>query len=436
MENNIPPQRIYLDYAATTPVRPEVLEAMRPFWGDKFGNASSLHSFGREAQSALEKARSDIGQAIGAEPDEVLFTSGGTEADNLAIQGVGFAHLHKGNHILTSVIEHPAVLNTCRFMEKMGFSVTYLRVDSLGMVDPDEVKKRIISKTILISIMHANNEIGTVQPLQEIAKIAREKEIAFHTDAIQTLGKVPCGPKTLGVDALSLSAHKIYGPKGIGILYLRKGVKIRPIFFGGGHEGGLRSGTENIAGIVGMARAAQLAVEEMAMEMGRQSEMRDRLVRGIRERIEGVHLNGHPLHRLPNNVHLSFSGLDGQKLVFTLDRKGIAVSTGSACSSLHPYPSHVLRAIGLSESFARGSIRISTGLYTTEEEIDSLLHLLPQAVEACRKKGIQGDLEEEALRQKIKERQDRAAGCESVKSVAWAYLFKKAWAKLFKRGRG
>lgn len=406
---------------------------MMPFFEDRFGNASSLHSLGIEAKNALEKERAEIGEAIGAQPDEVIFTSGGTEADNLAIQGIAFANLEKGNHIITSAIEHVAILNTCRFMEKMGLKVTYVRVDRYGMVDPDEIKKRITSRTILISIMHANNEIGTIQPIQEISTIAREKEILFHTDAIQTLGKVPFDVTTLKVDALSLSGHKIYGPKGVGILYIRKGVKIRPLLWGGGHERGIRSGTENVAGIVGMALAIKRIKDEMPIEIKRQSDMRDKVVSGIFEKIEGASLNGHPVQRLPGHVHLSFSGLDAHNLVMALDAKGIGVSMGSACSALHPYPSHVLREIGLSEELALGSIRITTGLYTTSDDIEYVLNTLSSAVEDCRKSGIDREKLDEALREKITALQEDKGSCEPIKQMAWSYIFRKASSKIFKK---
>lgn len=433
MENNFSRKNVYLDYAATTPIRPEVLEAMMSTLRDKFGSASSLHSLGIEAKKALERARAEIAESIGAQPDEVIFTSGGTEADNLAIQGIGFANLEKGNHIITSAIEHVAILNTCRFMEKMGFKVTYIPIDRYGRVDPDEVKKRITSRTILISIMHANNEIGTIQLIQEISTIAREKEILFHTDAIQTLGKIPFDVTTLKVDALSLSGHKIYGPKGVGVLYIRKDVKIRPLLWGGGHERGIRSGTENVAGIVGMAHAIKRTKDEMPIEMKRQAELRDRLINGIFEKIEGASLNGHPVQRLPGHVHFSFSGLDAHNLVMALDAKGIGVSMGSACSSLHSYPSHVLKEIGLSEELALGSIRITTGLYTTPDDIEYVLNTLPSAVEECRKSGIDREKLDEALMEKITALQEEKGGCESIKKIAWSYIFRKASSKIFKK---
>jgi len=435
MIDNLRQKYIYLDYAATTPVRPEVLELMMPYFKDQFGNASSLHSLGIDAKKALERARTEIGESIGAQPEEIVFTSGGTEADNLAIQGIGFANLSRGNHIITSVIEHVAILNTCRFMGKMGFKVTHIPVDCYGRVNPDEVKKRITSKTILISIMHANNEIGTLQPIQEISTIAREKEIVFHTDAIQTWGKIPFDVNSLGADALSISGHKIYGPKGVGILYIRKGAKIRPILWGGGHERGVRSGTENVAGIVGMAKAIKLVKDEMPIEMKRQTDMRDRLVNGIFEKMEGVSLNGHPTERLPGHVHLSFSNLDAQKLVLALDAKGIGASMGSACSSLHPYPSHVLREIGLSDELALGSIRVTTGHYTTPDDIEYVLEVLPSVIEDCRKSGIDRERRDEVLRKKILEIQEEKGGCESIKQMAWSYIFKKTSGRIFKRGR-
>lgn len=402
---------------------------MLPYLTDDFGNASSLHSHGAEARKAMEKARFEISRAIGAEPEEIVFTSGGTEANNLAVQGICLARAQGGNHIITSAVEHPSVLHTCRFMEKLGFKVTYVPVDPYGRVDPDEVEKRITRKTVLISIMHANNEIGTIQPIREISRIARDKGVPFHTDAIQTLGKIPLEVNSLGLDAASFSGHKVYGPKGSGVLFVRKGLNISPVLFGGGQERGLRSGTENVASIVGMARAVTLARDETPGEMQRQGAIQDRLMSGILEKLEGVKQNGHPTQRLPNHIHLSFSGLDGQKLVLALDRKGIGVSTGSACSSLHPDPSHVLRAIGLSPEQVFGSIRITVGLPTTREDADYVLDTLPPVVADCRRLGVDKGRQEEILRKNILELQARPGGCESVKKMAWAYVLQKMFGK-------
>jgi cysteine desulfurase len=416
---------IYLDYGATTPVRAEVLEVMIPYLRDQFGNPSSPYLMGLEAKEAIEKARSEIAHLIGARADEIIFTSGATEANNLAIQGISFANIHKGNHIITSSIEHLSVLNTCRFLERQGFQVTYVRVDRHGRVEPDEIKKKITPKTILISIMHANNEIGTIQPIKEISKIAQERQIIFHTDAAQTIGKAEINVNELGVDALSFSAHKIYGPKGVGALFLKKGINIRPIIFGGDQERGFRAGTENVAAIVGMAQALRLIKTELQKEVERESLLAKTLLEGIIKKIDGVFLNGDPLLRVPGNLHFSFSGLDGQKLAEFLDEKGIQVSTGSACSSLHNHPSHVLEALGLADDLAIGSIRINIGLYTKSEDIEYVLKVFPEAVEKCRKIGVDLRKKETILREKVLEAYQTGRGCASVKKLAWAYFINK-----------
>jgi len=373
--------RVYLDHAATTPVDEKVLEEMLPYFTKKYGNASSLHSFGREARDAIERSRERVAELIGAESEEIIFTAGGTESDNIAIKGIAFRE-GKG-HIITSQIEHPAVMATCQHLEKKGFDVTYLPVDKYGMVSPEDVENAIRDDTILITIMHANNEIGTVEPIEEIAKIARENEIVFHTDAVQSVGKIPVNVKRIGMDMLSISAHKIYGPKGVGALYIKKGTKIEAIIHGGGHEKGLRPSTENVPGIVGLGKACELAEKRMEEDMKRMQRLRDKLIKGVLE-IEESYLNGHPEKRLPNNAHFRFAAVEGESLILSLDDKGIAGSTGSACSSKKLKPSHVLMAIGLNEVQAHGSLRLTLGRENTEEEIDYVIEVLPPILEKLR----------------------------------------------------
>ena len=373
-------KQIYLDYAATTPTDRRVSEAMQPYFGEVFGNPSSLHSFGQEARSAVEAARARIASFLGATPAEIVFTSGGTESDNFAIKGVATANRKKGDHIITSVIEHPAVLETCRFLEREGFRVTYLPVNGEGLVDPDAVAEAITGKTILVTIMHANNEIGTIQPIAEIGRLAREHDIAFHTDAVQTFGHLPFTAADLNVDLLSASAHKLYGPKGVGILFIRRGTRICPFMNGGEQEGGRRASTLNVPGIVGFGKAVELAGQELVEEAARLSLMRDRLIRGLFEKLSGIRLNGHPARRLPNNINFSARGVEGEGMILSLDMLGIACSTGSACSSASVETSHVLTAIGLTKEFAHGSLRVSLGRCTKESDIDSFLETLPSVV--------------------------------------------------------
>ena len=373
-------KQIYLDYAATTPTDRRVSEAMQPYFGEVFGNPSSLHSFGQEARSAVEAARARIASFLGATPAEIVFTSGGTESDNFAIKGVATANRKKGDHIITSAIEHPAVLETCRFLEREGFRVTYLPVDGEGLVDPDAAAGAITDKTILISIMHANNEIGTIQPIAEIGRLARERDITFHTDAVQTFGHLPFTAADLNVDLLSASAHKLYGPKGVGILFIRRGTRIVPFMNGGEQEGGRRASTLNVPGIVGFGKAVELAGQELADEAARLSVLRDRLIRGLFEKLSGIRLNGHATRRLPNNINFSASGVEGEGMILSLDMLGIACSTGSACSSASVETSHVLTAIGLTKEFAHGSLRVSLGRTTKESDIDAFLETLPQVV--------------------------------------------------------
>jgi len=377
-------KRIYLDYAATTPTHPEVVKAMLPYFTDAFGNPSSIHSYGQEAKGAIEEVRVKVANLIGARDEEIIFTSGGTEADNFALKGVAYANESKGNHVITSCIEHHAVIETCKFLERRGFRITYLPVDEYGLVDPSDVKKAITNKTILISVMHANNEMGTVEPIAEIGGIAKEAGIYFHTDAVQTAGHMPVDVNELGVDLLSMSAHKLYGPKGVGALYIRKGTKLVPFMHGGEQERRRRASTENIPGIVGLGRAVELAQEEVSEEAERLTCLRDKLIDGLLERIDHICLNGHPIMRLPNNVNISVDYVEGESMVLNLDLEGICVSTGSACSSSSLEPSHVLLALGLSHERAHGSLRFSLGKWTSEEEIEQVLDALPRIVAKLR----------------------------------------------------
>ncbi len=379
-------KRIYLDHSATTPVAPEVLDAMLPYFGKKFGNASSLHSFGLEAKEALEESRAKVAALLGAQSEEIIFTSGGTESDNLALKGIGYRSKEKGkgNHIITSSIEHPAILETCRKLETQGFEVTYLPVTKDGLVDPGTVESAVREETVLISVMHANNEIGTIQPLKEIGEIAAEKDVFFHTDAVQTAGKIPIDVNDMGLDLLSISAHKLYGPKGVGALYVRKGTRLDSILQGGGHERGLRSGTENVAGIVGLARAADLASQEMASEAKRLTDLRDKLAKMVLDSVKDAWINGTMEKRLPGNLNFGFRYVEGESLLLFLDSKGIAVSTGSACSSKKLEPSHVLMSLGLKAEECHGSLRITMGRSNTEEDVDYVARSITEAVERFR----------------------------------------------------
>ncbi len=374
-------KHIYLDHAATTPVDPDVLEAMLPYFTERYGNASSLHSQGAAAKEALDESRRQVASLIGADPDEVIFTGSGTESDNLAVKGV--AMRHGSGHIITSQIEHPAVLQPCEYLENNGFDVTYLPVDKHGLVDPSDVDNAIRDDTRLVSIMHANNEIGTVEPVREIARVAHEHEVPVHTDAVQTVGKIPADIQELGVDMLSLSAHKVYGPKGVGALYIREGTQLEPLLHGGGHEHGLRSSTENIPGVVGLGTACQLAKERLDGEQKRLTGLRDRLIDGGLD-IEEAYLNGHPEKRLPNNAHFRFTAIEGESLLLSLDEQGIAASTGSACSSKKLQASHVLLAIGLDAVEAHGSLRLTLGKDTTGEDVHYVLQVLPGIIERLR----------------------------------------------------
>jgi len=377
-------RRIYLDHAATTPVHPDVRAAMLPYLTDQFGNPSSIHFFGQEAKSAIEGAREKVISLIGAGDDEIVFTSGGTESNNFAIKGAAYANEHRGNHIITSSIEHHAVIEPLKFLEKRGFEVSYIPVDHYGLVDPRDVSRAIKQNTVLISIMHANNEIGTIEPIAEIGCIARERGIYFHTDAVQTAGHIPVNVNELGVDLLSMSAHKLYGPKGVGALYIRKGTRIVPLVHGGEQENKRRASTENVPGIVGFGKAVEIAWKDMDAEAKRQVCLRDELVKGLRERISDIELYGHPTRRLPNNVNLGVQYIEGESMILNLDMEGVAAATGSACSSSSLQPSHVLMALGLAHERAHGSLRFTLGKGTTDGEISRVLEVLPPIVHKLR----------------------------------------------------
>ncbi|MDD3520914.1 MAG: cysteine desulfurase NifS [Actinomycetota bacterium] len=378
-------KRIYLDYAATTPIDPGVSEKINKISFELFGNPSSLHSFGREAGNALEESRKQIASIINARPDEIIFTSGGTESDNLAVKGAAFANRKKGNHIITSAIEHHAVHETCKYLETSGFDVTYIGTDSNGVIEPDEIKKALKKDTILISIMHANNEIGSIQPIGEIGKLARKYGIIFHTDAVQSTGHIDTDVELLNVDLLSASAHKFYGPKGVGFLYKKNNIVLDPQLHGGSQEFGLRASTQNLPGIAGMAHALEIAVKELNTESKRQVFLRDKLINSVLNNISNTKLNGHRTKRLPNNANFSFSFIEGEAILLSLDFEGIAASSGSACSSSSFAPSHVLEAIGLDVETARGSLRFSIGKYTTEEDIDFTIKSLEKIITKLRK---------------------------------------------------
>ena len=376
--------KYYFDNAATTPVREEVLQAILPYFREYYGNASSVYGIAKESKKALEKARAQVAAAIGAKPEEVYFTAGGSESDNLALRGVSEAYQKKGNHIITTKIEHHAILHTAEYLEKHGVEVTYLNVDEFGRISLEELEKAIRLETILISIMFANNEIGTIQPIAEIGAIAKKHGILFHTDAVQALGHVPIDVEKMNIDLLSMSGHKLGAPKGIGAIYIRKGVAVTPLIFGGAQESKRRAGTENIPGIVGMGMAAELAVKEMEEMTEKLTAMRDKLIRGILEQIPHSRLNGHPTERLPGNCNISFEFIEGESLLLLLDALGIAASSGSACTSGSLDPSHVLMAIGLPHEVAHGSLRLTMDRDNTEEEIDFILEKLPAIVQRLR----------------------------------------------------
>jgi cysteine desulfurase len=376
--------RVYLDYNATTPVEPEVLDAMLPYFSGEFGNAASIHTPGQKARAAVETAREQVAALIGARAPEVVFTSGGTESDNHAIFGIIEAAGRHDKHVVTTLIEHEAVLNACQALEKRGARVTYLAVDRVGLLDLDELRHAIQPDTVLITIMHANNELGTVQPLEEIGRIAKEQDIYFHTDAVQSAGKVPIDVNKLGVDLLSLSAHKFYGPKGIGALYIRSGTRLSQLLYGGHHQRGFRPGTENVAGIVGLGKAAEIARTSLADDARRVSALRDKLQQGLLHSVPQSRVNGSASLRTPNTTNLVFPGIEGEALLIALDLNGLACSTGAACSSGAVEPSHVLTGIGLPPEDARASLRFSLGRHTTEEEIEFALRVVPAAVEQLR----------------------------------------------------
>ena len=379
-------KKIYLDHNATTPLDPMILEVMLPYCRDVFGNASSVHEFGRLARKGIDEARAKVASLLGAKDvDEIVFTGSGTESDNFAIKGAADNLKTKGNHIITSSIEHHAVLNSCKFLEENGYKVTYLKTDKFGIVDLNELKDSITDKTILISIMYANNEIGTIEPVSDISKIAKEKDILFHTDAVQATGKVPMNASKLGADLISLSAHKFYGPKGVGALFVKKGVKLTKLLHGGHHEKNRRGGTENVAGIVGLGKAAELASKNMSEFQTRIKALRDKLHNGITENIKHTYLNGHPENRLCNTVNISFEYLEGESIILNLDMEGVGVSTGSACTSGSLEPSHVLTSMGVSPVRSQGSIRFSLGKDNNEEDIDYVIKALPPIIDRLRK---------------------------------------------------
>lgn len=377
-------KKIYLDHAATTPVKPEVLEVMLPYFTEKYGNPSSIYSIGRENRKAIEDAREKVAKALNALPKEIFFTSGGSESDNWAIKGVAYANQTKGRHIITTNIEHHAVLNTCKYLERQGFEVTYVPVKENGIVDVGDIKKAIRPDTILISIMFANNEIGTIQPIKEIGALAREKGIYFHTDAVQAIGNIPVDVKDMNIDLLSLSAHKFYGPKGVGVLYIRGGVKIHTFIHGGEQERGKRASTENVAGIVGLGKAIEIANTNIDTYNEKLSKLRDRAIKEILEKVPYSRLNGDAEKRLPGNVNISFEFVEGESILLSLDMKNICASSGSACTSGSLDPSHVLLAIGLPHEIAHGSLRLTFGEKNTDSDIDYLLEVLPPIIEKLR----------------------------------------------------
>lgn len=383
---------VYLDYNATAPVHPEVLEAMQPYLTEKFGNPSSLHSFGREAKVAVEEAREKVAKLINAHPSEIYFTSCGSESDNWAIKGIlsanknnGFDKLTiKGNHIITSKIEHQAVLETCKFLEENGYSVTYLDVDKYGTVDPDDLRKAIRKDTVIVSIMHANNEVGTIQPIEELAKIAKEHGMVFHTDAVQSVGKIPVDVQKLGMDLLSISGHKLYATKGVGVLFIKRGTKITPLMQGGKQERDRRAGTENVASIVGLGKACEIAMQDLDEYQNKMKKLSETFLKKILDNIPEVYLNGHPTSRVPNTVNLSFNGCDGESIILGLDLQGVAVSSGSACSIGSLEPSHVLMAMGVAKHLTLGSVRFSFGRFNSMEDVEYVTEILPGIVEKIR----------------------------------------------------
>ena len=377
-------RRVYLDHNASTPVHPEVVAEMVPYFGETYGNPSSVHGFGREAREGLDRARARVAAFVGVNVDDLVFTSGGTESDNLAIKGLAFAK--KRGHIITSKIEHHAVLRTCQWLETQGFDATYLPVDEYGMVDPDDVKRAIRPDTIAISVMHANSEMGTIQPIAAIGALAQEHEVPFHVDAVQTFGKVPIDLDAMGISLLSASSHKIYGPKGVAVLWIRKGTRMVSVLHGGEHERRRRAGTENVPGIVGFGKAVEIRARDMAEEAGRVTALRDRLWNGIRARVPDVKLNGHPSARLPGTANISFRGVETESIVLGLDLKGVGVSAGSACTSGNVEPSYVLVAMGVPLEYSMGAVRHSLGRSTTADDIDYVVDSVEPIVRKLREK--------------------------------------------------
>ena len=378
-------KRIYLDYAATTPVDPRVFRAMKPYFLNEFGNSASLHTLGQNAKEALENSREIIAKTLKATSNEIIFNSSATESNNLALKGVAFANKNRGNHIIISPIEHDCVINTAKWLKKQGFEIEKLDIDKYGIVNLDSLKKMIKDETILVSVIHANNEIGTIEPIGEIGEICRKRNIYFHTDAAQSFGKIPIDVKKMNIDLLTASSHKMYGPKGAACLFVRKGVKIEPLLHGGGHEFGLRSSTVNVPAIVGFAKAVEICNKEMEKESQKLIKLRDRLIKGVLNKISGSHLNGHPKKRLPNNANFWFEFVEGESIVMHLDSYGIAASTASACSSPKLEPSHVLLAIGFKPQEAHGSLRVSLGRWTKKEDIDYLIETLANVIKNLRK---------------------------------------------------
>jgi cysteine desulfurase len=379
--------RVYLDYNATTPIEPEVLDAMLPYFSAEFGNAASIHTFGQKARAAVETAREQVAALIGARPQEIIFTSGGTESDNHAIFGIvssSSSSPASRPHVITSFVEHEAVLNACQALEKQGVDVTYLSVDQDGQIDLEQLRRALRPQTVLITIMHANNELGTLQPIEEIGRIANEADVYFHTDAVQSAGKIPIDVNQFHLDLLSISGHKLYAPKGIGAIYIRGGTRLRQLLYGGHHQRGFRPGTENVAGIVGFGKAAEMARSSLANDAKRLSALRDQLEHGLVNRIPHSRINGGRAPRTPNTTNLTFPGVEGEALLIALDLKGLACSTGAACSSGAVEPSHVLTAVGLPAEEARASLRFSLGRHTTQSDIDFALHVVPSAVAQLR----------------------------------------------------
>ena len=378
-------RKVYMDYASTTPVRPEVAEAMIPYIKEEFGNPQSLHSFGDKPKQAVDEARVKVAELIGALQEEIYFTSSGTESDNFALKGIALAHQKKGKHIITSEIEHHAVLHSAKSLEKLGFEVTYVPVDKFGLIDPQQVRSAIRKDTILVSIVHASNEVGTIEPIEEISKVVKEAGVIFHTDALQTAGTIPVSVNALGVDLMSLAAHQFYGPKGVAAIYIRKGIRITPFIDGGVQENGRRAGTENVAAIAGMGKACELAKSEIPGRVEALTKLRDKFIQGLLSKIEHAYLNGHPTKRLPGNVNISFEYIEGESMLLFLNIEGVAASSGSACTSRALKASHVLTAMGVPPEIAQGSLLFSLGAGNSVEDIDYVCQILPPIVERLRK---------------------------------------------------